>query len=568
MADSSTSPISQPSVMNVDQLNAQPLPRQPQPPYYSTQSQLPAPPTMAEVQPPPPGLSPRPIDFSTQQSYDLTPPPQYRTPAPSMTQAIGPVKEGSAPTKTDITSLPPIPSQVTIPKKPPQMKKSTQPLHLLLLECCKEYITGNLATKSEEDIKELLNDRKKLHADLQLYCTDVVLTSARDRILNELDERGKEALKDISPDSEIIKLRFEEAAALHKNFTDAVEELKLKSTGPDEVMQDTPSTEDSDANKPSEPLAQVFRLWEQINKNDVMDNLHAAHMDQSRNRGRGQNRGGYWQQRGAPRHAPYQNQAQGQRRRDWGARDDRDYRERRGDEHYNRDRRDEYPRRDYDRRQDFRGPPTPSPTFNRERPQMGRRDDSYHRNYDDRRRDSYDRRPDDNRHPRDHRGPPLPLTIGPPKPSPSIYEAPPMPPMPPNVPNPSIQSPQQGYDYASYSTDQQYSSVYPGYFPQYPQDSSANGQSYQYSTVSTSAGWDTQTNPLQSVPIQLASFNWNQPGRHTAIPLPTDFMSGPSNAPRLSMPEPHDVLGVIKGVIIRDAQGNIGLSQYQFSSSM
>ncbi|CAG8583539.1 663_t:CDS:2 [Racocetra fulgida] len=426
MADPSTSPISQPSVMNVDQLSAQPLPRQPQPPYYPTQSQLPVPPTMAEVQPPPPGLSPRPVDF--------------------------------------------------------------------------------------KDIKELLNDRKKLHADLQLYCTDVVLTSARDRILNELDERGKEALKDISPDSEIIKLRFEEAAALHKNFTDAVEELKLKSTGPDEVMQDTPSTEESDANKPSER--------------------------------RGQNRGGYWQSRGAPRHAPYQNQAQGQRRRDWGARDDRDYRERRGDEHYNRDRRDEYPRRDYDRRQDFRGPPTPSPAFNRERPQM----------------DSYDRRPDDSRHPRDHRGPPLPLTIGPPKPSPSIYDAPPMPPMPPNVPNPSIQSPQPGYDYTSYSADQQYSSVYPGYFPQYPQDSSTNGQSYQYSTVSTSAGWDTQTNPMQSVPIQLASFNWNQPGRHTAIPLPTDFMSGPSNAPRLSMPEPHDVLGVIKGVIIRDAQGNIGLS--------
>jgi len=43
-------------------------------------------------------------------------------------------------------------------------------------------------------------------------------------------------------------------------------------------------------------------------------------------------------------------------------------------------------------------------------------------------------------------------------------------------------------------------------------------------------------------------------------------MSGPSNAPRLSMPEPHDVLGVIKGVIIRDAQGNIGLSQYQLKT--
>ncbi|CAG8515682.1 2798_t:CDS:2 [Dentiscutata erythropus] len=521
MAEPSAPPISQVSVMNVDQLNAQQLPRQPQPPYYPAQSQLPVPPTMAEVQPPPPGLPPRPVDFSTQQSYDLAPPPPFRA------------AEGST-TKTDITTPPPISTQVPIPKKPPQMKKSTQPLHLLLLECCKEYITGNLTTKSEEDVKELLNDRKKLHADLQLYCTDVILTSARDRILNELDDVRA-----------------------------------VTNPSSDEVTQDAPSAEEkeNDTNKPpSEPLTQVFRLWDQINKNDVMDNLHTTHMDQSRNRGRGQNRGGYWP-RGTPRHAPYQNQAQGQRRRDWGGRDDRDYRERRGDEHYNRDRRDEYPRRDYDRRQDFRGP-NPSPAFNRERQQqMGRRDD-YHRNYDDRRRDSYERRPEDNRHPRDHRGPPIPLTIATPKPSPSIYEAPPMPPMPPTVPNPSIQSPQPGYDYTTYSTDQQYSSVYPGYFPQYPQESSTNGQTYQYSTVATSAGWEAQTNPIQSVPMQLASFNWNQPGRHTAIPLPTDFMSGPSNAPRLSMPEPHDVLGVIKGVIIRDAQGNIGLSQYQFSSSM
>lgn len=43
-------------------------------------------------------------------------------------------------------------------------------------------------------------------------------------------------------------------------------------------------------------------------------------------------------------------------------------------------------------------------------------------------------------------------------------------------------------------------------------------------------------------------------------------MSGPSSAPRLSMPEPHETLGYIKGVIIRDAQGNIGLSQYTFNT--
>ncbi|CAG8571370.1 4884_t:CDS:2 [Diversispora eburnea] len=475
------------------------------------------------AQPPPPGTTSQPGDF--QQN---SPPPQLRATTPSMIQAKE-VKSSSSNTAQNNTQ-----------KKPQPPKKSTQPLHLLLLECCKEYITGNLTTKSEEDTKELFNDRRKLHADLQLFCTDNVLTSARDRILNELDEGGKEALKDISPDSEIIKLRFQEAAALNKT------------------------------------LGKIFRSWEQFNKSDVQEGANTGHTEQNRNRGRGNNRGGYWTARGGPRHSPYQNQGQ-QRRREWVAREDRDYRDRRPDDNY-RDRRDDHSRRDFDRRPDFRGPSVPSTVFNRDRIHMGRRDDSFHRNFDDRRRNSHERRLDDNRHPRDHRGPPpLPLNVGPPsKSSPSIYEAPPMPPMPPNVPNPQVQSsPQAGYDYSQYSSDpQQYSAtgfqteynlqVYPGYFAQYPQESTANGQQYQYPI--SSASWETQTTPIQSMPIQLASFNWNQPGRHTAIPLPTDFMSGPSSAPRLSMPEPHDVLGVIKGVIIRDAQGNIGLSQYQFST--
>ncbi|RHZ87397.1 hypothetical protein Glove_36g19 [Diversispora epigaea] len=516
------------------------------------------------AQPPPPGTTSRPSDF--QQNFDLTPPPQLRATTPSMIQTKE-VKPSSSNTAQNNTQ-----------KKPQPPKKSTQPLHLLLQECCKEYITGNLTTKSEEDTKELFNDRRKLHADLQLFCTDNVLTSARDRILNELDERGKEALKDISPDSEIIKLRFQEAAALNKSFSDAIQELKSNNSNTDQAFQEGSWNDENENNTNiTESLGKIFRSWEQFNKNDAQEGTNTGHTEQNRNRGRGNNRGGYWTGRGGPRHSPYQNQGQ-QRRREWAAREDRDYRDRRPDDNY-RDRRDDHSRRDFDRRPDFRGPSVPT-VFNRDRIHMGRRDDSFHRNFDDRRRNSHERRLDDNRHPRDHRGPPpLPLNVGPPsKSSPSIYEAPPMPPMPPNVPNPQVQSsPQAGYDYSQYSSDpQQYSAtgfqteynlqVYPGYFAQYPQESTANGQQqYQY-PISASSSWETQTTPIQSMPIQLASFNWNQPGRHTAIPLPTDFMSGPSSAPRLSMPEPHDVLGVIKGVIIRDAQGNIGLSQYQFST--
>ncbi|CAJ0845915.1 2525_t:CDS:2 [Entrophospora sp. SA101] len=179
---------------------------------------------------------------------------------------------------------------------------------------------------------------------------------------------------------------------------------------------------------------------------------------------------------------------------------------------------------------------------------INRRENTFHhhRNHNDnRRKSSYDRRPDNIRFPREH---------CPSKLSPIIYEAPPMPPMPPNGPNPP---PQSVYDYSQYPPDQQY---YHGYYSSYPPELSNSNSNIPY------ADWQSQNSPVQSMPIHLASFQWNHPGRHTAIPLPTDFMSGPSSAPRLSMPEPHETLGYIKGVIIRDAQGNIGLSQYTFNT--
>ncbi|CAG8729612.1 18891_t:CDS:2, partial [Gigaspora rosea] len=99
----------------------------------------------SEVQSPLPGLPPHPVNFGTQQSYDLVPPPPLRAAVPTSLlqlpqppQPIGSAKEESTLTKTNITTPPPISSQVPIPKKPPQMKKSTQSLYLLFLESCKE----------------------------------------------------------------------------------------------------------------------------------------------------------------------------------------------------------------------------------------------------------------------------------------------------------------------------------------------------------------------------------------------------------------------------------------------
>ncbi|KAG4303743.1 hypothetical protein PORY_002851, partial [Pneumocystis oryctolagi] len=55
------------------------------------------------------------------------------------------------------------------------------------------------------------------------------------------------------------------------------------------------------------------------------------------------------------------------------------------------------------------------------------------------------------------------------------------------------------------------------------------------------------------------SFTSEQQGRHKHLPLPSDFMLGPIDGVRIEMPEPHHVLGVIKGMVIRDGQGNFGI---------
>jgi hypothetical protein len=103
------------------------------------------------------------------------------------------------------------------------------------------------------------------------------------------------------------------------------------------------------------------------------------------------------------------------------------------------------------------------------------------------------------------------------------------------------------YPYAAYAQD-----------PATAAAAAAAAAAYGYGGAAP-VSWD------MSAVLQLHPFSANQPGRHKTLPLPTDFMTGPSDAPRLSMPEPHEVLGTIRGVIIRDAQGNIGLSQYHFT---
>lgn len=259
------------------------------------------------------------------------------------------------------------------------------------------------------------------------------------------------------------------------------------------------------------------------------------------------------------------------------------------DDYYG-ERRSDYHRGDYDRRdpRDMRGPPGPPPPG---RPDMrdvrDMRDPREYRErglppppaggarYDDRRRDpARDAR---------HAGSGVsPLAAHPSLPPKPAYDASSQ--HAPHLTNPAYaqhypaQQPQSDMQathaaYGAYGQAQDYpvagQADYPGYpYAAYAQDPAAAAAAAAYAYGGAAVGaWDMSAAVAQQVSaaLQLQPFSSGQHGRHKAVPLPTDFMAGPSEAPRLSMPEPHEVLGTIRGVIIRDAQGNIGLSQYHFS---
>lgn len=113
---------------------------------------------------------------------------------------------------------------------------------------------------------------------------------------------------------------------------------------------------------------------------------------------------------------------------------------------------------------------------------------------------------------------------------------------------------------SSLSDKFQYSSIQQG-----PGKGSLNGPpmpSFGAPGYASYSSYNTRTFPSNTQMV----FDSSQPGRHRHIPLPADFMLGPSAQPRIVMPEPHQVLGTFHGVIIRDAQGHLGVSQYTFTS--
>ncbi|KAG0167978.1 hypothetical protein DFQ28_004004 [Apophysomyces sp. BC1034] len=429
--------------------------------------------------------------------------------------------------------LPPV--MPSIRSKP---KRSTNALHLLVQEASRSFILSDLCRKPADTQSALFKDRRKLANELKQYSTLDVLAGAKNKILSELKEEDREALADVSPENEIIKMRFEEHEAVSRSFEDAVAELRYE--------YDDKKEGDTSNNVQVFPaeLPELFKLFDQL--------ISRRHPRQD---GHHKPRGGRFH---SARHTPYYSNPSF-RPRDSGGYSrggPRDYRDRRD--------RDDYHRRRYDDWREFERRP-PGPPLAHDDYKM-RRDPGYGppRAYDDRRRPPVDRPQQRDQRlpvpPQPMAGPPT-YAAGPVKPSPTTYESAPQPPMPAAPQPPAADGNSYGYSYgdpnvASYSgmydpnakfyTQQDPNSIYRPYpsMPTYSQPP----QPWAY-----------------GMPVQNQSFSSRDPGRHLSLPLPTDFMTGPSDAPRVSMPEPHQSLGVLKGVIIRDAQGNIGLASYTFS---
>ncbi|KAM3583702.1 hypothetical protein VKS41_003674 [Umbelopsis sp. WA50703] len=462
-------------------------------------------------------------------------------------------------------------------------KRSTNALHLLFLEASKLYILRALCQKNENEIASLAKDKKKLWSEFKSFASAQILEEAKEAILPELSEKGKEALSDVSPENEIIDMRFDEHEAIERSFEDAIAELRYdhyeesgsrQSKNESDTVEEDKSETITKGDSYSEALPTIFRIWDQYshrrsgreNPDPRSDWSYEGNVVGGKYRVNRTTPGrpGY-----PPRHAPYY-PPPGPRSRDGyrrGPSPNRDYRDRKEREDYYRE-----------RRYDDRRPPLSPPGSDFRRWPRDDRGPPPGARYDGRERDGYPR-PNDDRYPgrMSARGPSPAreqrVTVGPihpnlsGRPSKSTYEAPPVPVTQKQTPEVPVES-NYGYGNGYQNANAAYNS---GYYGQYQNQNVGSMYGSQQAVYPAYQGQGASTQQQQwpqqfMPPLPMNSFASRDYGRHTALPLPTDFMSGASDAPRLSMPEPHQQLGVIKGIIIRDAQGNIGLTNYTFNS--
>ncbi|KTW31624.1 hypothetical protein T552_00263 [Pneumocystis carinii B80] len=390
-------------------------------------------------------------------------------------------------------------------KKP---RRSNNPLHILIQECSRQYILNFLSKKSESCQRQLISDFDKLKDDLKLFCNHDVLESAKESIISQNE---KFQYEDINLDSEIINLRFGEKDAVIKSFSDAIDELYYEnSKKTTDVTQELEL--DSDLDK-------SLKIWYELTaSNHLKDETKCflknvprepKNMEQKRNISRNRQRFRY-------RDKKYAKNAENSHSVHYG-----DSRRGRGRK---------------EMREKFRG---------------------LQKNHNNSSKGSLSIQKNSNENSLNNSANFVPGYVH------------------PNFQHPGL--PYNNYaqqNYIDYNHIQmsanhtsypvQYNNAYYNYISPQNVQYGASLMNNQYQKVKNYSEINQSNLPVSQNSQENISFTSDQQGRHQHLPLPSDFMLGPTDGARIVMPEPHYVLGVIKGMVIRDGQGNFGISKYSF----
>ncbi|CCJ30020.1 unnamed protein product, partial [Pneumocystis jirovecii] len=385
----------------------------------------------------------------------------------------------------------------SLPKKP---RRLNNPLHILIQECSRQYITSCFSKKSESCQRQLISDLNNLKDDLKLFCSYDVLENAKAAIFSQ-DKTS--TFEDINLDSEIISLRFDEGDAVIKSFSDAIDELYYENSKKskditDELNQDSINKSLKiwyELTTPNRPKNEVKRLL----KNPPRE---PKNMEQKRNMSRNQR-----SRHRDKKHLQYTDNSllnhYGDSRRGRGRQEARKKFRNMSMEHNYRNKGglavDKSAENSYNNVSNF------LPGY-------------AHHNF------QHSALPYNNYMPQNYT---------------------------------DYSHVQQSHNTPSYPM--QYNNAYYTYLPPQNLQYGAPLINNQYQKLHNYSETEHSTTHQFQNSQENVLFTSEQQGRHQHLPLPSDFMLGPMEGARIEMPEPHHVLGVIKGMVIRDGQGNFGI---------
>ncbi|EMR08625.1 hypothetical protein PNEG_03102 [Pneumocystis murina B123] len=389
-------------------------------------------------------------------------------------------------------------------KKP---RRSNNPLHILIQECSRQYIVNFLSKKSESCQRQLISDFDKLKDDLKLFCNYDVLENAKESIISQNE---KFQYEDINLDSEIINLRFDEKDAVIKSFSDAIDELYYENSKKSKDV-----TEELDLDS----IDKSLRIWYELAaSNHIKDDTKCflknvprepKNMEQKRNMSRNRQRSRY-------RDKKYSKNVENSH-----------------SIHYSDSRR------------------------GRGRKEMREKFRSLQKDHSNTSNCSLSIQKNSNENSLNNSANLIPGYI-----HPNFHH--------PGLPyNNYVQQNYIDYNHIQMSANHtsypvQYNNAYYNYINPQNVQYGAPLMNNQYQKLKNYSEINQSNIPITWNSQENISFTSDQQGRHQHLPLPSDFMLGPIDGARIVMPEPHYVLGVIKGMVIRDGQGNFGISKYSF----